>query len=90
MKLWRLFVETARILPDQGTDRAARSAGRVGREALVHVLQVRVFSAAGVFVLHFSRILFYGEVIFPHDNSLEVGLSEKPNGTARFQSEVLR
>lgn len=35
----------------------------------------------GVFVLHFSRILFSGEVIFPHDNSLEVGLSEEPNGT---------
>ncbi len=29
-----------------------------------------------VFVLHFSRILFHGEIIFPHDNSLEVGLSE--------------
>ena len=39
------------------------------------------FVLFGVFVLHFSRILFYGEVIFPHDNSLEVGLSEKPNGT---------
>jgi hypothetical protein len=39
------------------------------------------FLLLGVFVLHFSRILFYGEVIFPHDNSLEVGLSEKPNGT---------
>ena len=38
------------------------------------------FLLLGVFVLHFSRILFYGEVIFPHDNSLEVGLSEKPNG----------
>ena len=35
----------------------------------------------GTFVLHFSRILFLGEVIFPHDNSLEVGLSEKPNST---------
>jgi hypothetical protein len=39
------------------------------------------FLLFGVFVLHFSRILFYGEVIFPHDNSLEVGLPEKPNGT---------
>jgi hypothetical protein len=39
------------------------------------------FLLLGVFVLHFSRILFYGEVIFPHDNSLEVGLSEKPNST---------
>jgi hypothetical protein len=39
------------------------------------------FLLLGVFVLHFSRVLFYGEVIFPHDNSLEVGLSEKPNGT---------
>ena len=35
----------------------------------------------GVFVLHFSRILFYGEVIFPHDNSLEVGLPEKLSST---------
>jgi hypothetical protein len=39
------------------------------------------FLLLGVFALHFSRILFYGEVIFPHDNSLEVGLSEKPNST---------
>src|SRR4029453_14511984 len=39
------------------------------------------FLLSGVFVLHFSRILFYVEVIFPHDNSLEVGLSEKPNST---------
>jgi hypothetical protein len=39
------------------------------------------FLLLGVFVLHFSRILFNGEVIFPHDNSLEVGLSEKPNST---------
>jgi hypothetical protein len=39
------------------------------------------FLLLAVFVLHFSRILFYGEVIFPHDNSLEVGLSEEPNGT---------
>jgi hypothetical protein len=39
------------------------------------------FVLLGVFVLHFSRILFYGEVIFPHDNSLEVGLPEKPNST---------
>ena len=39
------------------------------------------FVLFGVFVLHFSRILFYGEVIFPHDNSLEVGLSEEPNAT---------
>ena len=31
----------------------------------------------GVFVLHFSRILFCGDVIFPHDNGLEVGVSEK-------------
>ena len=27
------------------------------------------FLLLGVFVLHFSRILFDGEVIFPHDNS---------------------
>jgi hypothetical protein len=39
------------------------------------------FLLLGVFVLHFSRILFYGEVIFPHDNSLELGLSEEPNST---------
>jgi hypothetical protein len=39
------------------------------------------FLLFGVFVLHFSRILFDGEVIFPHDNGLEVGLSEKPNTT---------
>jgi hypothetical protein len=39
------------------------------------------FLLLGVFVLQFSRILFYGEVIFPHDNSFEVGLSEKPNST---------
>jgi hypothetical protein len=39
------------------------------------------FVLLGVFVLHFSRILFYGEVIFPHDNSLEVGLPEEPNST---------
>jgi hypothetical protein len=39
------------------------------------------FVLFGVFVLHFSRILFYGEVIFPHDNSLEVGLPEKSNST---------
>jgi hypothetical protein len=39
------------------------------------------FLLLGVFVLHFSRILFYGEVIFPHDNSLEVGLPEKSNST---------
>src|SRR6516165_4475406 len=39
------------------------------------------FLLLGVFVLHFSRILFDSEVIFPHDNSLEVGLSEKPNST---------
>jgi hypothetical protein len=39
------------------------------------------FLLLGVFVLHFSRILFYGEVIFPHDNSLEVGLSEKRDVT---------
>lgn len=39
---------------------------------------------AGVFVLHFSRILFQGEVIFPHDNGLEVGLSEKPSSTRIF------
>ncbi len=32
----------------------------------------------GVFVLHFSRILFLSEVIFPHNNALEAGaLQEK-------------
>ena len=39
------------------------------------------FVAVRSFCPAFSRILFYGEVIFPHDNSLEVGLPEKPNST---------
>jgi hypothetical protein len=33
-----------------------------------------------VFVLHFSRIIFSGEVIFPHDNSLETGAATKEDG----------
>lgn len=33
-----------------------------------------------VFVLHFSRILFFGEVIFPHDNGVETGSLEKQTG----------
>jgi hypothetical protein len=33
------------------------------------------------FVLHFSRILFFGEVIFPHDNGVETGSSEREPGT---------
>lgn len=35
----------------------------------------------GTFLLLFSRVLFRSEVIFPHDNSLEVGLPEDPNST---------
>jgi hypothetical protein len=35
----------------------------------------------GTFLLLFSRVLFRSEVIFPHDNTLEVGLPEKPNST---------
>src|SRR6266480_3639882 len=34
----------------------------------------------GVFILHFSRSLFLGEVIFPHDNSLEAGAVEGDAG----------
>jgi hypothetical protein len=31
----------------------------------------------GVFILNFSRILFYGEVIFPHSNAIESGVYDK-------------
>ena len=38
----------------------------------------------GVFVLHFSRILFFGEIIFPHDNAIEAGSRESETSPRIF------
>lgn len=38
----------------------------------------------GVFVLHFSRILFLGQIIFPHDNAVEVCTVPKNTDAYRF------
>ncbi|HYY13571.1 MAG TPA: hypothetical protein VE758_03975, partial [Chthoniobacterales bacterium] len=36
----------------------------------------------GMFVLYFSRILFLGEVIFPHSNAVEAGAVSGERGDA--------
>ncbi len=41
---------------------------------------------AAVFVLQFSRVLFQGEVIFPHDNSEELGLPSEQTSNRRISN----